>query len=175
MNLKLHSLKYGNIAHYDWEMTLVEEREGFLIAEGKAGRQLKHYTKGQTFTIPHASLEVYALQEGFTVSFDILEGEVISIYCNVSEPCIRSGADVSFIDLDLDLLWNKELGWHVVDEDEFEENRHKLAYPDHVVAYALRALKDLQERTRRKAFPFDGSLDGKIAQIAAGTAKQKRL
>ncbi|MEJ8303437.1 DUF402 domain-containing protein [Saccharibacillus sacchari] len=171
MNLKLHSLKYGNIAHYDWEMTLLEEREGFLIAEGKSGRQLKHYTKGQTFTIPHASLEVYALQEGFTVSFDILDGDVISIYCNVSEPCIHDGADVSFIDLDLDLLWNKALGWHVVDEEEFEDNRRRLNYPDHVAAYARQALHDLQERTRRKAFPFDGSLNDKIAQIAAGTGK----
>lgn len=173
MNLKLHSLKYGNIAHYDWEMTLLEEREGFLIAEGKAGRPLKHHTKGQTFIIPHASLEVYALEEGFTVSFDILDGKVISIYCNVSEPCIRNGVDVSFIDLDLDLLWNEALGWHVVDEDEFEENRRKLSYPDHVVAYARQALNDLQERTRQRLFPFDGSLNAKIAQIAAETAKQR--
>lgn len=170
MNLKLHSMKYGSIAHYDWEMTLLEEREGFLIAEGKAGRQLKHYTKGQTFTIPHASLEVYALQEGFTVSFDILDGKVISIYCNVSQPCLRNGAYVSFIDLDLDLLWNEESGWHVVDEDEFEENRIRLNYPDELVAYARRALEKLQERTRRKNFPFDGSLDARIRRIASETA-----
>jgi len=173
MNLFLHSMKYGSIAHYDWEMTLLEEREGFLIAEGKAGRSLKHHTKGQTFIIPHASLEVYALQEGFTVSFDILDGEVISVYCNVSEPCVRDGADVSFIDLDLDFLWNKELGWHVVDEEEFEENRIRLNYPNDLAAYARQALSDLQERIRQNVFPFDGSLEDEIARIAASTSKQK--
>lgn len=170
MILHLHALKYGNIAHYDWEMTLLEEREGFLVAEGKAGRKLKHYTKGQTFAIPHASLEVYALQDGFTVSFDIADGEVISIYCNVSEPCVRSGAEVSFVDLDLDLLWNESAGWHVVDEDEFEENRRRLNYPDELVDYARRALEKLQERARRKKFPFDGSLDALIRRIASRTA-----
>ncbi|GGN99520.1 DUF402 domain-containing protein [Saccharibacillus kuerlensis] len=171
MNLKLHAMKYGNVAHYDWEMKLLGEREGCLIGEGEAGRKLKHHTKGQTFTIPHASLEVYALEEGFTVSFDIADGKVISIYCNVSQPCLRDGEDVSFVDLDLDLLWNEEKGWHVVDEDEFEINRRRFGYPDELVRYAQRSLQDLQQRAQRGQFPFDGSLNDEIARIAAGTAK----
>ncbi|NGZ77441.1 DUF402 domain-containing protein [Saccharibacillus alkalitolerans] len=152
-------------------MKLLEEREGCLIAEGKAGRRLKHHTKGQTFTVPHASLEVYALNEGYTVSFDIAEGGVISIYCNIAQPCVRKGNDVSFVDLDLDLLWNEELGWRVVDEDEFEDNRRRLGYPDELVRYAQRSLRDLQERAHRGRFPFDGSLDAQVSRIAAETAK----
>lgn len=174
MNLKLHALKYGNIAHYDWDMTLLEEREGCLIAEGRAGRSLKHHTKGQTFTIPHASLEVYALHEGFTVSFDIAGGRIVSMYCNVSQPCIRSGHDVSFVDLDLDLLWNEEQGWHVVDEDEFAVNRLKFGYPPDVAESAERSLDELRRRVRASAFPFDGSLDAHVRRIASETADEPR-
>ncbi|OWR27720.1 hypothetical protein CDO73_21250 [Saccharibacillus sp. O23] len=171
MILHLHALKYGNIAHYDWEMTLLGEREGCLIAEGAAGRKLKHHTKGQTFRIPHASLEVYALHEGYTVSFDIAEGRMISIYCNVSRPCVREGDHVSFVDLDLDLLWNETQGWHVVDEDEFESNRIRLRYPEELSQYARDSLKSLQERVEKKRFPFDGSLNDYIRHIASKTAE----
>ncbi len=171
MILHLHALKYGPIPHYDWEMTLLGEREGCLVAEGAAGRQLRHYTKGQTFTIPHASLEVYALEEGFTVSFDIRGGRVISIYCNVSQPCVRDGAHVSFVDLDLDLLWNEAEGWHVVDEDEFESNRLRLQYPEELSDYARESLKKLRERVENKQFPFDGSLDEEIRRIASRNEK----
>ncbi len=171
MDLKLHALKYGDTPHYDWDMKLLGEREGCLIAEGAPGRQLKHHTKKRTFTVPHASLEVYALEEGFTVSFDIADGKVISIYCNVSQPCVRDGEHVSFVDLDLDLLWNEAEGWHVVDEDEFEDNRQRLGYPDELTRYAQRSLRSLQERAQRGEFPFDGSLDEEIERIQAGTAK----
>lgn len=171
MTLHLHALKYGNIPHYDWEMTLLGEREGCLIAEGAAGRKLKHHTKGQTFTIPHASLEVYALNEGYTVSFDITDGRMISIYCNVSRPCVRDGEHVSFVDLDLDLLWNEAEGWHVVDEDEFESNRVRLGYPDELSAYARQSLAALRERVDLKRFPFDGSLNEDINRIASQTAE----
>ncbi|OWA35156.1 hypothetical protein B9G55_10780 [Saccharibacillus sp. O16] len=166
MILHLHALKYGNITHYDWDMTLLGEREGCLIAEGAAGRKLRHHTKGQTFTIPHASLEVYALEQGFTVSFDIRDGQVTSIYCNVSEPCMRDGAHVSFVDLDLDLLWNEAEGWHVVDEDEFESNRLRLRYPEALSQYARDSLTSLRERVEKRQFPFDGSLDEEIERIA---------
>ncbi|WP_172256569.1 DUF402 domain-containing protein [Saccharibacillus deserti] len=171
MKLNLHALKYGGIAHYDWEMELLGEREGCLIVEGAPGRSLKHHTKGQTFTVPHASLEVYALEEGFTVSFDIADGRVVSIYCNVSQPCVRSGEEVSFVDLDLDLLWNEREGWHVVDEDEFEDNRGRLGYPDELTRFAQRSLRDLQERAHQGKFPFDGSLEEEIRRIASGTPK----
>ncbi len=171
MILHLHALKYGNIPHYDWEMTLLGEREGCLIAFGAAGRKLKHHTKGQTFTIPHASLEVYALNEGYTVSFDIAEGRMISIYCNVSQPCVRNGDHVSFVDLDLDLLWNEDAGWHVVDEDEFETNRLRLRYPDEVSAYARESLAALRERADTRQFPFDGSLNDDLYRIASKTAE----
>lgn len=171
MNLNLHALKYGGIAHYDWEMQLLEEREDCLIAEGAAGRKLKHHTKGQTFVIPHASLEVYALKEGYTVSFDIRNGRTVSIYCNVCLPCERSRTEVSFVDLDLDLLWNESDGWHVVDEDEFAVNREKFGYPPDLVHTAERSLAELQRRVREKQFPFDSSLDRHLQQIAAGTIK----
>nr|WP_305121002.1 DUF402 domain-containing protein [Saccharibacillus sp. JS10] len=154
-------------------MTLLEQREDFVIAEGKAGRKLKHHTKGQTFTIPHASLEVYALQEGFTVSFDIQNGKLISIYCNITQPCIQHESHVSFVDLDLDLLWNEAQGWHVVDEDEFADNQVRLNYPPELIVYARQALEDLQQRIAQHQFPFDGSLDPIIHHIANQAAERE--
>ncbi|MDO3412631.1 DUF402 domain-containing protein [Saccharibacillus sp. CPCC 101409] len=171
MKLNVHALKYGDIAHYDWEMELLEERADCLIAQGTAGRKLRHHTKGQVFEIPHASLEVYALKDGYTVSFDIAEGRLISIYCNAALPCVRTGSDLSFVDLDLDLLWNEAEGWHVVDEDEFAVNCNRFGYPAEVIDAAERSIRELQARAESKLFPFDGSLDDLLNRIAAKTAE----
>jgi uncharacterized protein len=60
---------------------------------------------------------------------EIEEGKVVSVYCNVAKPSDFHNGEISFIDLDLDYIQEKNKEWKIVDEDEFESNSIKYKYP----------------------------------------------
>ncbi|MCM3728447.1 DUF402 domain-containing protein [Neobacillus cucumis] len=51
---------------------------------------------------------------------EIENENVVSTYCNVAKPAIFRGNQISFVDLDLDYIQERNKEWIVVDEDEFE-------------------------------------------------------
>jgi uncharacterized protein len=63
--------------------------------------------------------------------------------------------EVSFIDLDLDYIQEKNKEWKVVDEDELESNSIKYKYPVELKDEALKALAKLKEEVRIGNFPFN--------------------
>ncbi|UUZ92914.1 DUF402 domain-containing protein [Paenibacillus sp. P25] len=85
-------------------------------------------------------------------------GEIRQYYCNINEPAVLKDSLVSFVDLDLDLVYRGG-EWKVVDEDEFEANRVKFRYPDELAKRARLELERLQLRVKEGRFPFDGTLN----------------
>ncbi|THF72616.1 DUF402 domain-containing protein [Cohnella fermenti] len=158
MKHRIRALKYGNLPHYEWDAEVLKTTDDYVLAKCERGRALTHHTKGKTFIMNHSSLELFSLNHGYTVAFEIRDGRMASIYCNVALPSIVDGRGLSFVDLDLDLLYDGEK-WAVVDEDEFEDNRRKYGYPEELVAYALDSLQELRRRADRREFPFNGELD----------------
>lgn len=61
------------------------------------------------------------------------------VYVDVCTPAEWDGDTVSAVDLDLDVAMNAEGDVHLLDEDEFEEHRAAMGYPDHVVDRARAA------------------------------------
>ncbi|MDO7908649.1 DUF402 domain-containing protein [Paenibacillus sp. JX-17] len=153
--IHISALKYPNHAHYDWQGTLLEQTEDFIIVWCEAGRPLAHHTKQKVFTIEHASLEFFFLKEWFTAAIEFKQGQNTSYYCNIAMPSVLDGDRLSFVDLDLDLLRSPQGEWMVVDEDEFVENSVKYDYPEALKEQAVQALQRLQARAEKKTFPFD--------------------
>lgn len=61
------------------------------------------------------------------------------VYVDVCTPAEWEGDTVSAIDLDLDVAMNAEGKVHLLDEDEFEEHRAAMGYPDHIIDRARAA------------------------------------
>ncbi|MBB6635780.1 DUF402 domain-containing protein [Cohnella thailandensis] len=173
MKYRIKALKYGNIPHYEWDAQEVKTTGDYVLVKSERGRALTHHTKKKTFVMNHSSLELFSLTHGFTVSFEIREGRMASVYCNVALPSVLIGGELSFVDLDLDLLFDGER-WFVVDEEEFEENRRKYAYPDSLVEYAIEALRELRQRVEECRFPFNGELDDYIRELIQESLNESR-
>ncbi|MGG1552965.1 DUF402 domain-containing protein [Paenibacillus ferrarius] len=163
MTIPIRALKYGNRPHYDWETTLLERGDAHLFVLGHHGRQLRHYTKGKTFTIDRWTVEFFPLDAWFTVSADVVDGRIVQYYCNICEPPRLEQDGVSFIDLDLDLIYRDGV-WQVVDEDEFAEHTVKFGYPPELVNRVWQELAKLQARIASRQFPFDGSMERLVSQ-----------
>jgi protein associated with RNAse G/E len=160
----IQALKYGNLLHYEWNTTLLEQTDSHIFVLGEYGRQLNHYTKGKIFTVENWAIEFFSLDSWFTVSADVVGGTINEYYCNINQPAMINGRVVSFVDLDLDLVYRNDR-WMVIDEDEFAYNAVKFGYPEELMLRAKRELESLQERVERKRFPFDGSIEQFINRI----------
>jgi protein associated with RNAse G/E len=160
----IQALKYGDHLHYEWETTLLEKTDTHVFVLGKYGRELRHYTKGKTFTVENWTIEFFPLDSWFTVSADIIEGEITQYYCNICEPARMNGREVTFVDLDIDLVYRNGR-WMVVDEDEFTVNALKFSYPPELIERVKKELKDLEQRIEQKQFPFDGSIEKFIEAV----------
>ncbi|WP_028612335.1 DUF402 domain-containing protein [Paenibacillus harenae] len=153
--IKLRALKYPDHSHYEWEGELLEQTDDYVAVLCKPGRQLVHHTKNKVFTINNTSLEFFFLKEWCTVAIEIEHGQAASYYCNVAMPSVMNNRDITFVDLDLDLLKGRNEDWKVVDEEEFESNSIKYRYPPELMENAVAALTRLKEKVRRAEFPFN--------------------
>lgn len=165
--MNIQALKYGNRPHYEWNARLLEQNGDYVFVLAEYGRKLRHFTKNSVFTLNNWTIEFFSSSRWFTVAADIKDGRVVQYYCNINEPSVINGDDISFVDLDLDYVWrNGE--WAVVDEDEFELHRVKLGYPEELVRRARTELEQLKQLVSRREFPFDGSIERLIERIPAG-------
>lgn len=171
MNLQekmtIKALKYGERLHYEWETLLLERTERHVIVLGEHGRRLRHYTKGRIFTIENWTIECFPTDAWFTVSADVINGEIARYYCNLCQPPRIKGRELAFVDLDIDLVF-RDGEWKVVDEDEFAENAIKLAYPRELTARVREELAALQRRIETDSYPFDGTIERFVERVPKG-------
>jgi uncharacterized protein len=156
--IKIKALKYPDILHYEWEGELLRSTPDYVLVLCKPGRKLIHHTKNKVFTINNTSLEYFSLNEWFTAAMEMEEGKVVSAYCNVAKPSDFHNGEISFIDLDLDYIKEKNEEWKVVDGDEFEVNSIKYKYPVELKNDAVVALAKLKEDVRLGNFPFNNQV-----------------
>ncbi|TYP70542.1 DUF402 domain-containing protein [Paenibacillus methanolicus] len=163
-NMTVRAFKYGARPHYEWETTLLERGDAHVFVLSALGRRLRHFTKNAVFTIDRWTVEYFAADCWFTVSADVVDGRIVHYYCNVNEPARISEDEVSFVDLDLDLLGADGL-WRVVDEDEFAQNSVAFGYPEALIARVREELAALRRRIEEGGFPFDGTLERLAAKV----------
>lgn len=165
--ISIQALKYPSHLHYEWKTTRLEQTDSHIFVLAEYGRQLHHYTKQSVFTMKSWTIEFFPFDAWYTVSADVADGQIQQYYCNINQPAVMKGNTVSFVDLDLDYVYRNGK-WMVVDEDEFESNAIKFAYPVTLIDRAREELERLKEAIREKRFPFDGSMERWMDRIPGG-------
>ncbi len=81
-------------------------------------------------------------------------------YVNLATPRSFDDDAVRFVDLDLDVIWRKDGGVVLDDEEEWDRHRVTMAYPPPLVERVLAAKDELMALIAGRVWPFDGSLYG---------------
>ncbi len=82
-------------------------------------------------------------------------------YSNIAMPAEFDGTTLQWIDLDIDVCCHWDGSIETLDYDEFQENRFKMDYPNHIIERALAAHHEVERLGNTRAFPFD-----RMTQIA---------
>ncbi|GAB3059051.1 DUF402 domain-containing protein [Salinicoccus sesuvii] len=161
----ISAFKYDGSLHYSWDADIIEKTEDYLLVKGRAGRQLRHYTKKQTYICPTPSLEFFSLKEGFTVNIDIHPDGDLEYYCNIALPSEYKNGQIHFVDLDVDFVKMPDADWKLMDYDEFKSNSQLFNYPDHILSFVNQSIEALEEKIKTRVFPFDGFFADYILHI----------
>ncbi|QCT74787.1 DUF402 domain-containing protein [Macrococcoides canis] len=154
----VNTYKYDHTIHYSWKSELIEENESYILLKSLPPRKLIHHTRGQTFVYDNASLEFISKSDGYTINIDIYRNGDIEYYCNICSLPILKENNIDIVDLDIDMIIDKEGKYYFVDEDEFEINKIKYQYPDNLITEVSHLKEKLESLYRSKVFPFDGFL-----------------
>lgn len=106
--------------------------------------------------LPWAAKVYIYFKEWFNI-FVFFDKQHIHAYCNIATPAVFENDEISFIDLDLDLIINQNREIELKDENEFLEHKEKFSYPKDVEIKAREAVTKICNMVLLKQFPFDSN------------------
>jgi protein associated with RNAse G/E len=91
------------------------------------------------------------------------------VYCDVTTPPEwASTGEVSMVDLDLDVVRDRQGNTGIVDQDEFAEHQIRYGYPADVVDRAERAAEELLAAVSTRVEPFGATGPAWLARLLTG-------
>ena len=174
--MKIKSLKFPNKLHLEWATEIIQMNNEWLVVIAYPWTLVTHHTRNIQFVLDHTSLWIFSDVNNYNVMIDFnMEGDFQKIYCNIALPADWSqNWEVSWIDLDLDIIvknWEKA---KLIDKDEFDENIKNGIYPAEIANLATNTANELMLITDSGNFPFiKSSLTECLATIQRIVSEKK--
>lgn len=167
--VKVRFSKWDGTPHWAFDMERLGEDEHGIWLWAAAGTELR---RGSEPSIPakHGFVKVVTSGQWWTSLWNEgpwPDGRWIHTYVDVITPAIWDGDTVRMVDLDLDVVRRSDGSVEVDDEDEFDEHRIAMAYPDHIVDKARTETARLAVAVERGMEPF-GRVGGQWLEAARG-------
>jgi uncharacterized protein len=153
-NITVRACKYDGSEHRRWPATLLRRDGDLLVLDARFDEEIRHDLLG-TIALGTTSVEYYWLDRWYNIfRFTDPDGKLRNYYCNVNVPPTLAGDELSYIDLDIDILIATDFSYRVLDLEEFEQNAARYGYSSEVKQSAKLALADLIKLIEARAFPF---------------------
>lgn len=164
--IRILSTKYDGSLHNDFAGRLIEDRDTVEGADAPlrvfvpAGTSIQSYRGELTVRVPFTALFWPAVDRWWNIyhnHWTLQRSDqrwTPEAYANVSTPATFDEKTLSWVDLDLDVTVRDGVV-DLLDEDEFEEHRVRMAYPEALATRALEAASTLLQLASRRAPPFD--------------------
>ena len=123
--------------------------------------------RGETPVDPaeHDHVILFPPQGWYTASFNAAPHRT-EIYCDVTTvPLWHGAAEVTMVDLDLDVRRRRAGAVELLDEDEFVEHGLRYGYPAEIVSAARTSADWLFDAVARRVEPFDTAYHPWLAQV----------
>ena len=150
--IQIHSYKHNGHIHRIWEETTVLKGTNTVVIGGN-DRTMVTESDGRTWITREPAICYYHSQFWFNI-LGMLREDGIHYYCNLSSPFVFDDEALKYIDYDLDIKVFPDMTYVLLDEDEYEEHRKLMGYPD-VIDKILKAnMEKLIDWIRQKKGPF---------------------
>lgn len=151
----VQTYKYDGSAHRRWSASIQRREGSLLILDACFDEEIKHELVG-SIASGTISTEYYWFDRWFNIfRFATPDGVLLRWYCNINVPPLFDGCILSYVDLDLDILVERDLSYRVLDLEDFESNATRFGYSIEVREHAENALNEVTGLIESGAFPFN--------------------
>ena len=157
--------KWGGGRHWEFPVTMLGTDPLGVWCGAPAGTWLQR--PGAEFTSAFGWVMLFPTGQPWAASYYDSPDQPVAVYVDVTTPPVWDGSTVRMVDLDLDVIVTRDGEVVLDDEDEFDEHRLTLGYPEDVVAMARRSATDLMAAARDGREPFGATAAGWLPRLGA--------
>ena len=153
--LTVRVLTYDGAEYRRWNARLARLEGSLIVLDAAFEFGVQHHLLGD-IQRGTRTIEYYWLDRWYNI-FRFLDddGRTRLYYCNINTPPVLVDENLSYIDLDIDVLVQPDLSYQVLDTDEFEVNAARYGYSDEVKTRAREGLDELTKMIESRQFPFE--------------------
>lgn len=150
--IQIHSYKHDGKIHRVWQETTVLKGTRNVVI-GANERTLVIESDGRTWLTREPSIVYFHAQHWFNI-ICMLRDDGVYYYCNMSSPFVFDNNTVKYIDYDLDVKVFPDMSFNILDEDEYEDHKAKMKYPDVIDKILKRNVEKLIGWIKQRRGPF---------------------
>ena len=154
--IQIRATNYDGSPHWSHAAELIEQAGGLLVTRTTMGVEV--LTERGVWHSPYDTNGHYWPDRWFNVIRLHKDGRLNGFYCNIATPATFDGANLGYVDLQLDVrvfVSDDEWSYTVLDADEFDEARKRYQYPDELIVRCRRAVDEVIELIESRQFPFE--------------------
>jgi hypothetical protein len=170
MTLEMRFTKWGGKLHWHYPVVpLGTDRHGWWLG----GREGTFFQRGDETPIPrpHDYVMLVPADGEWIATWDAVDET--EIYVDVTTRPVRNGNLIEAVDLDLDVIRQRDGRVLLVDEDEFEEHQVLLGYPADLIARARATADDLVARVGAHEEPFGEVGRDWLRKLSGGAPREE--
>ncbi|MEW9676991.1 DUF402 domain-containing protein [Lentibacillus sp. L22] len=150
--IEIHSYKHSGQLHRIWKNSLVlKGTDSVVIAANDKTDVIE--SDGRTWVTREPAICYFDANFWFNI-IGMLRTNGIYYYCNIGSPFVYDEGALKYIDYDLDVKVYPDMTFDILDEDEYEEHKKQMNYPDVIDRILHRNLDILLRWIHQRKGPF---------------------
>lgn len=150
--IKIQSYKHNGKLHRVWENSMVLKGTQTEVI-GANDKTLVTESDGRTWVTREPAICYFHSELWFNV-IGMLRSDGIYFYCNIGSPFVYDEEALKYIDYDLDIKVFPDMTFNLLDEDEYEQHKREMGYPDVLDKILHRNVDYLIQWIRQRKGPF---------------------
>ena len=153
-DITVRVLKHDGAEHRRWNASLSRQEGDMMVLAAEFDVDVTHEVLGRIKQHTR-TVEYYWLGRWYNV-FRFLkdDGSTRLWYCNVNTPPDFLEGELTYIDLDIDIVVQPDFSFQVLDREEFATNARRYGYSDEEKRQAEKAVGVLFSMIEARQFPF---------------------
>ena len=150
--IQIHSYKHNGRIHRVWQETMVlKGTKNIVIAANE--RTLVTESDGRTWVTREPSICYFHAEHWFNI-ICMLREDGVYYYINMSSPFLYNKQRLKYIDYDLDVKVFPDMTYTILDEDEYEQHKKEMNYPNEIDIILNNNLEKLLSWIKQRRGPF---------------------
>lgn len=151
--IEIKSLKHDQKLHRQWKENIVLFADDHVVLGGN-NQTIVEEAKGGIWRTTEPAIFYFDRRYWFNIILLKSERDFY-YYCNLSSPFMYKDKTLQYIDYDIDIIVQSDFSYKIIDQNEFEENRAKFNYTEHISQSVMKGIAELERWISERKNPFN--------------------